>query len=292
MKSGDIVYLSPCSSKPDQFGEEHCTFPSVLLYDGTPFCAAGAIREIELEAPRRGLARRTAPLFADESGHPCPYYTLNDWLRRLLTALLGAQAAAAFSWHSFRIELACLLRAAGCPDSIIQLICHWRCPESVQKYAQVGTAQNINWMWITQAHRVQFDAVRTINMAALDNADAYAQLSEHAFSPVSTSSRALPAVCALEWTWNGTPSVTQSGVVTSRRQGFNSAGNDATVYNVLYDATPQYAAHASWHDLSEVSWRMPRSSRDAPAAIRQREFAFPPCTPGGASASFFLLSIF
>lgn len=48
-------------------------------------------------------------VFADASGMPYSYYVLNDWLRRVLTSLIGAQPAAAFSWHSFRIELACLL---------------------------------------------------------------------------------------------------------------------------------------------------------------------------------------
>ncbi|MGA1354914.1 MAG: hypothetical protein ACO32I_09100, partial [Candidatus Limnocylindrus sp.] len=134
MRAGDLVYLAPCSSKPDQFGEEHCTFPTVLLYDGTPRSAAGAIRDIELEVPCRGAARRSQALFSDEQGAPYSYYALNSWLHSLLTALIGAEAASVFSWHSFRIELACLLRSAGCPDSMIQLLCRWKCPASVQKY--------------------------------------------------------------------------------------------------------------------------------------------------------------
>ncbi|KAL1514731.1 hypothetical protein AB1Y20_003818 [Prymnesium parvum] len=252
MCPGDLVYLSPCSSKPDQFGEEHCTFPSVLHYDGTSLCAAGAIRDIELDAPCRGSARRSTPLFADEHGNPFNYFTLNDWLRKLLSALVGQQAAAAFSWHSFRIELACLLRAAGCPDSLIQLICRWKCPESVQKYAQVGTAQNVDWL--QRAHHVQFDAVRTNNMVALDNADAYAQLDQRAFGRAPALPRAAPALQSrveVEWgdEWF-------AGVITSRKQGLNSEGRPATIYRVLYDATPLHRAQATWHDLTEVHWRV------------------------------------
>lgn len=86
MAAGDMVFLAPCSSKPDQFGEEHCTFPSVMRFDG-PLSAAAAVRDIEIEKPCRGLHRRTMPLFADENGAPYDYYTLNKWLREVLTAL-------------------------------------------------------------------------------------------------------------------------------------------------------------------------------------------------------------
>ncbi|KAL3907514.1 MAG: hypothetical protein SGPRY_010142, partial [Prymnesium sp.] len=93
-----------------------------------------AIRDIELERAYRGSERRSnAPLFADENGQPYSYYILNDWLRKVLTAVIGAQESSAFSWHSFGIELACLLRAAGCPDNTMQLICRWKCPDSVRK---------------------------------------------------------------------------------------------------------------------------------------------------------------
>lgn len=159
MQPGDVVFVAPCASKPDQFGEEHCTCPSVLRYDGTSTCAAAAVRDIELEEPCRGSVRRTMPLFARDDGTPFDYYTLNRWLQQLLTALIGASAAAAFSWHSFRIELACLLRAAGCPDGVIQLLCRWKCPASVQTYAQIGTTESATWL--QRAHAIRFDTVRT-----------------------------------------------------------------------------------------------------------------------------------
>ncbi|KAL1515412.1 hypothetical protein AB1Y20_002039 [Prymnesium parvum] len=204
-----------------------------------------------MESPARGSARRHTPLFADEHRLPYSYFTLNDWLQKTLTALIGAQAAAAFSWHSFRIELACLLRAAGCPDSLIRLICRWKCPGSVQKYAQVGTAENVTWL--QRAHGVRFDAVRTNNMVALDKyADAYAQLDGQAFRPAPA--RGVPsrlrARVEVEW---GTEWF--AGVVTSSKQGLSSSGSPATVYRVLYDATAQYRAQSCWHDLAEINWR-------------------------------------
>lgn len=251
MLPGDLVFLAPCSSKPDQFGEEHCTFPSVLEYDGSPRCAAGAIRDIEMERACRGTERRSMPLFADENGAPYTYYALNRWLQQLLTALIGPAAAAAFSWHSFRIELACLLRAAGCPDSVIQLMCRWKCPDSVQKYAQIGTQQNVDWL--RKAHSIRYDAVRTNNMVALDHSEALAELEQRAFQPRPAPAAALPhAGSRMEVLWGDEWFV---GTCTSRRQGLNSEGQQATVYRVLYDEARGHPSRASWHDLAEIQWR-------------------------------------
>ena len=70
MRPGDLVLVAPCSSKADQFGEEHCPFPSVIEYDGTSTCAAAALRDIELERPCSGAARASTPLFARADGQP------------------------------------------------------------------------------------------------------------------------------------------------------------------------------------------------------------------------------
>ncbi|KAL3906774.1 MAG: hypothetical protein SGPRY_010423 [Prymnesium sp.] len=216
----DVYGFDPVVSRneaPDQFGEEHCTFPSVMLYDGTATCAASATRDTELESPCHGTARKTAPLFADEHGSPYTYYVLNSWLRKLLTALFGAQPASAFSWHSFRIELACLLRAAG-----------------------VLTASTL------------FDAVRTNNMVALDNADSYAHLESGALAAHQVT-LSLPSVRSrVEVQWHDE---WFAGVVTSRRHGCNTTGKPASLYRVMYDATDDNRSHHAWHDLSEVRWR-------------------------------------
>ena len=121
MQPGDMVFLAPCASKPDQFGERHCTFPSALRYDGTARCAAGALRDIELDFPCHAESRKTRPLFADEHGKPYSYSALNAWLHALLVALLGASVASALSWHSFRIELACRLRAVTRGDVYVYI---------------------------------------------------------------------------------------------------------------------------------------------------------------------------
>eukprot|EP00965_Chrysotila_dentata_P018981 632857-Pleurochrysis_carterae.AAC.1 len=59
--------------------------------------------------------------------------------------LYDHKTARVFSWHSLRIGLARALRAAGCPDENIQLICRWASPQSLRVYARLGTAKNAGW---------------------------------------------------------------------------------------------------------------------------------------------------
>jgi hypothetical protein len=169
LQPGDSVLLAPCASKSDQFGEEHCPFPSILPCDANSSSAAYAIRDIELETPCVAADRHRTPLFADANGAPFTYAVLHAELRKLLAALYGAKRAAAYSWHSFRIGLACALHAADCPDAVIQLICRWANPASLKVYRQMGIEKNI--YWTERAQHVVFDATRVNNIPALDNDD-------------------------------------------------------------------------------------------------------------------------
>ena len=169
LSAGDVVLLAPCVSKSDQFGEQHCPFPSILPHDGSNTSAAAGIRDIELEQPCAPDARRTTALFADEGGGPFTYDILHRELRQLLAAVFGANVASTLTWHSFRIGLACALHAADCPDAVIQLICRWACPESLHVYRQMGLEKHV--FWTEKARCAVFDATRVNNLPVLDNED-------------------------------------------------------------------------------------------------------------------------
>lgn len=142
----------------------------MLPYNGDATSAAAAIRDVELEQPCDAADRRRHPLFCDESGAPFTYAVLHAELRKLLAALYGDRFAAAFSWHSIRIGLACALHAADCPDAVIQLICRWANPASLKVYRQIGIEKNV--FWTDRAQHVTFDATRVNNIPALDNDEA------------------------------------------------------------------------------------------------------------------------
>lgn len=182
--ASDAVLLAPCVSKSDQFGEQHCPFPSILPHDGSDTSAAAGVRDIELEQPCAPNARRTTPLFADTDGRPFTYDVLHRELRQLLAAVFGANVASTLTWHSFRIGLACALHAADCPDAVIQLICRWTCPESLHVYRQMGVEKHV--FWTEKARRAEFDATRVNNLPVLDNDDiTHANLQEFDNTPSS-----------------------------------------------------------------------------------------------------------
>eukprot|EP00965_Chrysotila_dentata_P107454 3550336-Pleurochrysis_carterae.AAC.1 len=143
MRQSDVAYLAPSRSKTDFSGVIYSPFPSVLPYDDTsPSNAAAALRALEEFFPCHGDSRARSPLFADNRGRPFTHAVLDTWLRRLLTSLFDEPTARVYYWHSLRVGLACALRAAGCPDENIQLICRWASPQSLQIYARLGTAEN------------------------------------------------------------------------------------------------------------------------------------------------------
>ena len=94
----------------DQFGEIHCPFPSALLFDPSRPCNAGVhLRDIELEQPCHGEARRTTPLFADECGRPYRHGRMDDLLNAAMLHCFGQGVADTHSWHSLRSGLASAL---------------------------------------------------------------------------------------------------------------------------------------------------------------------------------------
>ena len=255
---GDYALLAPCTSKPDQVGEEYCPFPSVLPYTG-PHSAAAAVRDIELERPCHGEeARRNLALFADAAGLPYTYAKLNRLLNQLLEGLFDKNVANTLSWHSIQIGLACALHAAGCPDAVIQLICRWACEESLKLYRMVGIGQHV--MWTDRAASTHFEAVRVANIPALDNSLAYARIvAPHA----TTKARRVVAASSthdnlargnrLEVSWSEM-NRWFSGSFTSARNELGATG-PRRISRVAYDAVDGWPATASWHDLTVETWR-------------------------------------
>ena len=83
----------------------------------------------------RELQGELTPLFADEYGLPYTHSVMDTLLHSALVRLYGEQVASCHSWHSLRSGLATALKAAGCSDEVIQMICRWANPESLKVYA-------------------------------------------------------------------------------------------------------------------------------------------------------------
>ena len=66
-----------------------------------------------------------------------------------------------YSWHSFRISLACRLRP-HCDDSTIQTLCRWATPTSMKLYARLGRSQYSSLL--DRAETVDLDAVQAATL--------------------------------------------------------------------------------------------------------------------------------
>jgi hypothetical protein len=189
LRPGDLLLIEPPRSKTDQFGEIHCPFPSSLAYSTDQGSAGYLLQQLELERPCRGAARATTPLFADEHGQPYTHGVMDTFLTQALTYLYDAKVASCHSWHSLRIGLATALKAAGCDDAIIQMICRWMNPDSLRAYARHGHSLHINW--VDQAERAIIDTKQTTNTPKVCNSEGNAALSVTFGAKISARAQAV-----------------------------------------------------------------------------------------------------
>jgi hypothetical protein len=158
LRPGDTILIAPPRSKTDQFGEIHSPFPSAIAFSADPNSAGFIIQQIELMQPTRGVSREHTALFADEYGLPYTHSVMDTLLHSALVRLYGEKVASCYSWHSLRSGLATALKAAGCADDVIQMICRWANPDSLKVYARHGTSLHINW--VDRAEKAVVDAIQ------------------------------------------------------------------------------------------------------------------------------------
>ena len=171
----DYALLFPPRSKPDQWGELHSPFPSVLLYYQEPANAASNLRDIELHAPCAQSQRSATPLFRSSSGEVYRHAFLDRMLKRVLLHCFGVAATRVYTWHSYRVGLATALYAAGVTDAEIQLICRWLCAASLRIYRRMGIHQQATS--VRQASSVRMHTLQGANVARVADDLSYAHLS-------------------------------------------------------------------------------------------------------------------
>ena len=177
LRPGDTILIAPPRSKTDQFGEIHSPFPSAIAFSADPNSAGFIIQQIELLRPVHGRSRESTPLFADESGLPYTHSVMDTLLHAALVRLYGEKVASCYSWHSLRSGLATALKAAGCADDIIQMICRWANPESLKVYARHGTSLHINW--VDRAEKAVIDAILSSSVPKVCNSEGNIALQHH-----------------------------------------------------------------------------------------------------------------
>jgi len=67
-----------------------------------------------------------------------------------------------YSWHSFRIGLACALRAAQAPDWVLLALLRWRSSSSIPGYGRISFESAASWL--DQATAQEVFSVQTSNL--------------------------------------------------------------------------------------------------------------------------------
>ena len=170
MTEGDDANLAPKGSKCDQWGTCHGTEPIVLPFHDDPLNAARMLRDVDLRSPKRGNARKGFPLFADKNGAPFKDHTFAEYIKAVLTQVVGPIRVRLYSPHSWRVWLASSLRMCGASDARIQAMGRWLNPASLKIYARM-TRQEYG-LWVDKLMAVKhIDTARTTSMPIMDMAD-------------------------------------------------------------------------------------------------------------------------
>lgn len=169
--------LTAPPSKADQFGEYWSASPIYLPSVSSCELSAGArLLHLEVMIPCFGSHRVSTPLFPSSRGRPLTYATLDKTLKGLLTLDMSPEEAARYSFHSFRIFLACALLASGASREQIQSLCRWRGDSSVDIYARINPDDYVSLL--NGALQADVSSIRATNLPTIDRTREVADLQE------------------------------------------------------------------------------------------------------------------
>ena len=76
-----------------------------------------------------------------------------------------------YTWHNFRISLACALLAAKCSNAQIQAVLRWQTEESLRIYARMGVEEQLSL--VSQAQLATISAVQSRNLPIFEKFDLF-----------------------------------------------------------------------------------------------------------------------
>lgn len=148
MTEGDKVGILAGPAKNDPLAVHFMPYP--IIFGFFPWIRGDpgtVLRNLALYCPIPPSNLRRTPLFTSSAnGDPLGYNFLAQVLKCLLDTIFPSEVAAKYSWHSFRIGLACALRAAQAPDWVLLALLRWRSPSSIPGYGRVSFEAAHTWL--------------------------------------------------------------------------------------------------------------------------------------------------
>ena len=141
------VLLKPRPSKADQDGAFWCDRPIYF-----PFNMASRVnpaRELvqrEIMLPVRGAKREEVPLFETDAGVPFTKRQVDTAFKAMIRLVVPLSEVDKYTFHGYRIYLACALDEAGCPPAKIKRILRWVSDESLLNYVRDGERMYTTWL--------------------------------------------------------------------------------------------------------------------------------------------------
>ena len=162
------LYLYPVPSKCDPDGSKFCTKAIPFKMEPGDETVLLFIEE-ELRMHEQGLTdeqRAQEPLFTSAPGVAFHRSAIDDALREALLLFVTLAIAAHLSWHSYRVRLACKLKAARCDNPTIQALVRWNTDQAIAIYARYEREEY--WALLQRAEAqdatsVQFTALPEID---------------------------------------------------------------------------------------------------------------------------------
>ena len=147
MGRGDRAGLLTCCCKNDRWGMHFVAHPLYFNFDPDDDTnTAARLRTLVLACPVEPGHMRTTPLFTSGPNlEPMRHHDMDMVLNALLRVFLTEVEAQRYSWHSWRVGLACALLAAGAPEGVILALCRWRSAASLLIYARYDTEAPTRW---------------------------------------------------------------------------------------------------------------------------------------------------
>ena len=168
LKVGDYAMLRAPPSKADQFGLHWGACTIYLAYHPTePINAARELAKYELARALPAHARRHSPLFVNFEGGPWRHNQLDALFHDVMQTQMSKEEVKKYSMHSFRVYLACALKAAGASNAIIQALLRWRSESAMKIYARLNDETYAGWL--SKAAEANVSSVTTGTMLRAQN---------------------------------------------------------------------------------------------------------------------------